>query len=79
MEINGYYININKEIGESYQSYLERCIFIGMNLKNNSLSREEIIKKSKFYRSIKFLGCKYNQKIHEDVDKLSKNANLCII
>lgn len=76
MEFNGYYININKEHGESYKSYLDRVHFISSNIDNYVNNTDELINKSVIYRSIKYLHCKYDKNIHDEITILSKRINI---
>lgn len=76
MEFDGYYINVNKENGESYKSYLDRLYFIGLNIKDFKNNHEKLINKSILYRSIKYLNCKYDQDIHDEIKLLSININI---
>ena len=76
MELNGYYINIHKEYGESGKSYLYRLYFIGSNIYNFVNNIEELINKSIIYRSIKYLNCKYDKNVHDEITILSKRINI---
>lgn len=76
MEINGYYINVNKENGESNKSYFDRLYFIGYNIEKFIDNKEELINKSLIYRSIKYLKCKYEQNIHDEINILSEKINV---
>ena len=62
MEINGYFINVKKEINETNEQYIERTIFIGKNISNVEL--DKLIVLSKIYYNMKFIGCHYSSEIN---------------
>lgn len=79
MEYNGYFIDIKKDLGESQKMYIDRCNFIANNLDDNSINPEDLINYSNIFKSIKYLGCEFNDEIYKKIKKLSEKANISFI
>lgn len=74
MEINGYFIDIKREVNETEEQFIERTIFIGKNISNLELDKLVIL--SKIYRNMKFIGCRYSSEIDNIILELMHSANL---
>ena len=75
MEIDGIFINIERECFEPINQYLERLLFVGRNICNVE-GYKDLITYSKIYNNIKYKNCTYNKNIVDTVDNLAKKLNI---
>ena len=61
---------------ESYDDYMERSFFILNNMRSGKYTFENLVEKSHFFYCIQKLGCKYNQKITDEIKNLAVYAGL---
>ena len=74
MELDFSYLDLKKLPAEPHSSFLERSYFI-----INNKDEKDIIELSQYLYSIKYLGCKYEEKIMDKIRKLAKNCGIKII
>ena len=69
-------LEIERFGNESFQDYLERCYFIGNNLRNKKYTYEELVDKSMLFYYIKVLKCGYSDDIMNEIKEMSKFAGV---
>lgn len=65
------FVEIERIDCESFQDYLERCYFVINNLKSGEYDYEFLIEKSKLYRLVKILKCRYDEKTMDEIRKMA--------
>lgn len=63
--LEGKYIILEKDIGESIERFTERAYFILHYMKDKNSKFEETLNLSRVWANIKFDGCTYSNKLHE--------------
>ena len=61
---------------ESYQDYIERSYFILNNMRSEKYTFNDLVDKSYFFYCIQKMGCKYNERITDEIRILADYAGL---
>ena len=61
---------------ESYKDYIERSYFILNNMRSEKYTFNDLVDKSYFFYCIQKMGCKYNERIMEEIRSLANYAGL---
>ena len=70
---NTTYCYINRDIGESYERFLERGYFVVSQKFTTTDEFEKILLYSRIWCNIKYNKCKYNKKVLDVISKLETN------
>jgi len=70
IEYNGISYTIPKDIYEPYNIYFQRLWFIAKQEPGSEEQLKECIRYSLIWKNIKFLGCKYSDKIHNKIGEI---------
>jgi hypothetical protein len=77
MNVSGFQLfSVKRYDYESYDDYMERSFFILNNMRSGKYTFENLVEKSYFFYCIQKLGCKYNEKIMDEIRCLAIYAGL---
>lgn len=70
---NGYYIMLNKDIGESQEQFTERGIFIVSQISKNEDTYDNSLIYSRIFRNVKYYKCEYDEYIMNKLKVMENN------
>lgn len=72
---NGHFCIVPRDIGESYERFLDRGYFIIDVISKNKENFDKILILSRIWANIKYDDMVYDNEIMLEIDKLLKNTN----
>ena len=70
---NGYYCKVNRDIGESYEDFINRGNFVVSQKFSTIEQYNKILTLSRIWVNIKYNNSSYRKEIHKDIINMEKN------